>query len=645
MKSALNLLILLGLICQGLTWDGYALMLANIALWLVCVNWPRRTVNIPQAVEGLVLVAGYVGGYLLAKASGQSTHFALGHGITLVQAVRLLRPLTPRDKRFSLVAAFLHLGVGCTVVIDFRFVVILLGAVWLIPAALKELAGDDYVASGVAPVRQRFAWGQFTLLFLCAVLVFTFFPRGLLGSGGVPSFGGNQSSLLDTTMDPTGGGAAQSGRVIFEVQGDDVGYLRAFALSEYVDGMWSVDKRPALRRLDLIPPDSRKGHKFRSVRVKNAPHLGRTLPTDGHVIALGGNFFNYPLQDNHETLRVTTAWSVPSGVYEYWTDTTFSRKTLYPQELRELTQHPEPSPAVEQWLTNVLGNVTQPLEQARKLERYFQENFTYRIGAPRLNRLDPLEEFLLETKEGHCERYASSLALLLRMQGIPSRVMVGYVADQQNIMTGWRPVRFKDAHAWTEAWFAGTGWVQFDATPRRTMQRSIWDPARWLEEADFVWNVYVVNFDAPSQRELMRVGTQSVGEVFGWVHTHANWLTGIIVVLMAGALWRKRKLNPELVAARKRQKRLAHAANQYGRMLAAFEKLGFTRAPQQTPLEFLGALRQATAPALPEAEVITQHFCALRYGADDTAVTEPEVDGALEKLKKMTNVQARMTKE
>jgi len=93
-------------------------------------------------------------------------------------------------------------------------------------------------------------------------------------------------------------------------------------------------------------------------------------------------------------------------------------------------------------------------------------------------------------------------------------------------------------------------------------------------------------------------------------------------------------VKPEQVAARKRQKRLAHAANQYGRMLAAFEKLGFTRAPQQTPLEFLGALRQATAPALPEAEVITQHFCALRYGADDTAVTEPEVDGALERLKR-----------
>lgn len=634
MKSALNLLILLGFLCQGLTWDGYGLVLANIALWLVCVNWPRRPVNIPQSVEGIALLAGTIGGYFLAKAFGQSTHFVLGHGITLVQAVRLLRPLSARDKWFSLIAAFLHLGVGCTVVIDFRFVAILLAAVWLIPATLKELAGDDYKPLRTVPVKQRFAWGQFALLLGTAVLVFMLFPRGLLGSGGVPTIGGSQSSLMDSMLDPTGGGAAQSGRVIFEVQGDNLGYLRAIALTEYVDGMWSADKRPALRRLDLIPPDSRKGHKFRSIRVKNVPHLGRTLPTDGHVIALGGNFFNYPLQDTHENLRASTAWSVPNGVYEYWTDEMFGRKSLYPQEVRELTQHPAASPAVQQWLTNVLGNVTEPLARARKLEQHFQENYTYRIGAPRLNRLNPLEEFLLETKEGHCERYASSLALLLRMQGIPSRVMVGYVADQQNVVTGWRPVRFKDAHAWTEAWFPGTGWMQFDATPRRTLQRSMWDPGHWLEEVDFVWNVYVVNFDGPSQRELLRVGTESVGHALGWMHARVGWLSAVLAVLMAIALWRRRTVKPEVESARKRQKRLAHAANQYGRMLAAFEKLGFIRAPQQTPLEFLSKLRQATAPAVNEAEVITRHFCALRYGADDTAVAEPEVEGALDRLKR-----------
>lgn len=643
MKSALNQLILLGFLCQGLTWDGYGLAIANVVLWLVCVNWSRKPANIPQAYEGLALLVGTIGGYFLGKATGQSTHFMIGHGITLVQAVRLLRPLSARDKRFSLLAAFLHLGVGCTVVIDFRFVFILLGAVWLIPAALKELAGDEFKplnTISVAPVKPRFAWGQFALLLIVSVLVFMLFPRGLLGSGGVPAIGGSQTSLMDSMIDPTGGGAAQSGRVIFEVQGDHVGYLRAFALTEFKDGMWSASQRRAAFNLNLIPPDSRQGHKFRSVRVKNVMHLGRSLPSDGHIIALAGNFFSQPVQDSHEIPWAITTWQKTGAFYEYWTDTTFARKSLFPQEVRELTQHPVPSPEVKRWLTNVIGNVTEPVARARKLEKHFQENFTYRIGAPKLNRLNPLEEFLLETKEGHCERYASSLALLLRMEGVPSRVVVGYVADQQNVVTGWRPVRFKDAHAWTEAWFPGTGWVQFDATPRSTMQPSIWDPEAWMEKADFVWNVYVVNFDGPSQRELMRVGTESVGHALGWMHERAEWLTLVLVVLMAIALWRRRSVNPELKAERQKQKRLAHAANQYGRMLAAFEKRGFIRAPQQTPLEFLTALRHGVAPALSEAELITNHFCALRYGGDDMTIEEKEVEGALERLRKMTNVQA-----
>ncbi|HEY1172378.1 MAG TPA: transglutaminaseTgpA domain-containing protein [Verrucomicrobiae bacterium] len=638
MKSALNLMILLGFLCQGLTWDGYGLVLANIALWLACVNWPRRPVNIPQSFEGIALLTGAIGGYFLAKAFGQSTHFALGHGITLVQAVRLLRPLSARDKRFSLVAAFLHLGVGCTVVIDFRFVVILLGAVWLIPATLRELAGTDFKpTTTTATARPRFAWAQFAVLLLCAVLVFMLFPRGLLGSGGVPTIGGSQSSLMDSMLDPTGGGAAQSGRVIFEIQGDNLGYLRAIAMTEYTNGVWNGNPRRAAYTLNLVPPGQRKGHKNRSVRVKNVAHLGRSLPADGHVTAISGNFFSQPVQDSHEMLWAISTWQKANAVYEYSTDTTFARKSLFPQEIKALTQHPDPSPAVQQWVTNVIGNVTEPLARARKLEKHFQENFTYRIGAPRLSRLNSLEEFLLETKEGHCERYASSLALLLRMQGIPSRVVVGYVADQQNVVTGWRPVRFKDAHAWTEAWFPGTGWAQFDATPRSTIQRSIWDPEAWMEKADFVWNVYVVNFDGPSQRELMRVGTESVGHALGWMHERAEWLTLVLVVLMAIALWRRRSVNPEAVAAKKQQQRLAHAANQYGRMLAAFEKRGFTRAPQQTPYEFLMTLKQGIAPALSEAELITNHFCALRYGGAETEREEKEVEGALERLKKMTN--------
>jgi hypothetical protein len=629
------MLILLGFVCQGLTWDGYSMVLVNVALWFACVLWPRKPLNLPQYAEGLLLLAGCAGGFALARAFGQSTHFVIGHGITLVQAARLMRPLTERDKRFSLIAAFLHIGVGCTVVLDFRFVAILLGAVWLIPGALREMAGAVFpLNSTVVVPRRRFAVGQFILLLTAAVLVFTLFPRGLLGSGGVPLPGASSASLMDAMLDPSSGGFSQSGRVIFEIRGDNIGYLRSLALVEFDGEMWRADPRPALKRLDYQPLEVRKGHKQRLVRVKNVAHLGKLLPTDGHVIGLAGTFFSYPLQDNNENIHVNSAWTTGNASYEYWIDEPFGRKWIYPQEAKALLQHPEPSPEVRRWITNVVGVATDPFARARKLEAYLQENFTYRIGAPRLNRVNLLDEFLLETREGHCERFASALALLLRMEGIPSRVMVGYVADQQNALSGWRPVRFKDAHAWTEAWFEGKGWVLLDATPRRTMQRSAWDPETWMENVDFVWNVYVVNFDGPAQRELMRVGTESVGNAFAWLHERAGWLTAILVVLLAVALWRRRNPAPETVVARKRQRQLAHAADQYGKMLALFEKLGFARPAEQTPLEFLQRLRQGHAPALSEAEFITQHFCALRYGGVED-LREKEVEEALQRMKRL----------
>lgn len=633
MRSPLNQLILLGFICQGLTWDGYFMAAINLVLWLMCVNWPKRPVKIPQAVEGAALLVGTLAGYAIGKAMGLSTHFALGHGITLLQAVRMLRAQEKRDKYFTLIAAFLQLGVGCTVIIDFRFIVILIAAVCLIPGALRELATTDFSDQKASAPRRKFAWGQFTLLFGTAALVFMLFPRGLLGSGGVPGLGGSSGSLLDAVLDPASGGVAQSGRVIFEVQGDNIGYLRSLALTEFDGETWHADERPALRRIDFQQPDPKKHHLKRVVRVKDVNHLGRIVPTDGHVIAIGANYFNYPLQDLNETIRVSTSWSMPDARYEYWIDEQFGRKSIFAQERSRLTQHPDPSPEVRQWMTNVLGTVRGALPRARKLEAYLRENFTYRIGAPRLNRLDPLEDFLLQSREGHCERFASALALLLRMEGTPSRVIVGYVADQKNALSGWRPVRFKDAHAWTEGWFEGVGWVQFDATPRRTLQRSLWDPDLWLENIDFVWNVYVVNFDAPSQKELLRLSTTSVGIAMGWLYEHTGVLTITIAGLLGLALWKRRRVTPEMVVARKRQKQLAHASHQYGHMLTLFEKLGFNRAPQQTPLEFLHDLKAAAAPAVPEAEVITQHFCALRYGQHDSVVLEQQVDGALERLK------------
>jgi transglutaminase-like putative cysteine protease len=76
----------------------------------------------------------------------------------------------------------------------------------------------------------------------------------------------------------------------------------------------------------------------------------------------------------------------------------------------------------------------------------------------------PLSQFLFETKRGHCEYFASALAILLRTQGIPSRLVTGFSATNLNPLTGYYDIYALDGHAWVEAYVDGLGWMELEPT-------------------------------------------------------------------------------------------------------------------------------------------------------------------------------------
>ena len=73
--------------------------------------------------------------------------------------------------------------------------------------------------------------------------------------------------------------------------------------------------------------------------------------------------------------------------------------------------------------------------------------------------------FLQDVREGHCEYYASALALMLRSGGVPTRMVTGYRVAERNPIGGYAIVRERHAHAWVEAFLPGEGWVTLDGTP------------------------------------------------------------------------------------------------------------------------------------------------------------------------------------
>ena len=181
-KSTRHQLILLGLICQGLSWDDSVMPLLNTLLWIVCLTVPRRPVRLGQAADMAAIVLGGVLAWQLAPMFGLSAHFAVGHGLTLLQLLRLLRPLDRREKLFSLIVASGHLAVACTVILDYRFILILLATLALLPKALLELEAESFAGS-VEPTAKLPRVGIAASFAVLAVMiaVFVLVPRGFLG--------------------------------------------------------------------------------------------------------------------------------------------------------------------------------------------------------------------------------------------------------------------------------------------------------------------------------------------------------------------------------------------------------------------------------------------------------------------------------
>ena len=83
-----------------------------------------------------------------------------------------------------------------------------------------------------------------------------------------------------------------------------------------------------------------------------------------------------------------------------------------------------------------------------------------------------LDGFLFDAKQGYCQQYSGAMALLLRMAGIPARVVTGFSTGATDIKTGEYVVRDFDAHSWVEAYYPGWGWLTFDPTPADSPARS-----------------------------------------------------------------------------------------------------------------------------------------------------------------------------
>lgn len=620
MKSARNQFILVGFLCQGLAWDSWIYWIIATALWAVTLGPLQGKIKGGPNLELGGLILGSALSIAIGKFLGQSSHFFLGDGILLLQLARMLRTLTRREKLASVLIACFHLAVACTLAPNVSFLMLGLAALILLPKAFVELQSEEFNTTDT-----QLDWTLLVPLALTALAVFVGAPRFAIGgpihlSSATQAGGG----LLNSVLDPSGGGYANSAQVLMQVQGKDLHYFKCMALSQFDGKEWKVDERVTLRPFQRGLPEAELGaFPMRRVRVKNVNFLGRVLPTDGAPVALQGKFFSKPLMNSHGAVECVSMWNSANNYYEYWIDPEPPAQALSAPLIRYYTQRPEPSPRLTEWINQVTAGSTNQMDFARRIEKYLQRNYTYRIGAPALRRVDALEEFLFEKREGHCERFASALALLLRMKNIPTRIAIGYVPGPHSRFSDWRQIRFKDAHAWTEAWFPEIGWTTFDATPGGGGGDDYgWGITEFMETLDLVWYSQVISFDRQSQRELI---ASFMGAMMSIPRIVNRNLPIFFLLLAAGFIpWLYRRTRIPLAANKARAASAPSADHFYAHLLCLLAKRGFQRNPEQTPDEFLRSLRDQNAASIPEISEITRFFCDSRYGEQPLSQHEIE---------------------
>ena len=638
MKSSRHQLILLGFICQGLSWDDWLLPVVYALAWVVGLTLPRRPLRLGPVGECTVLALGCAVGYGVSALLGRNTHFFIGHGLACLQLARLLRPLNRREKLFSFFIACFHLGVACTFVFDLRFVWIFLGTLVLVPRALHELAREGFEEPELAPAPRGPSWRMLAVMLVFTVAFFFTVPRLFVGPPlQMRMFGGGDGSLRESVIDSARSGLAQSRRVLMQIEGESIGYLRCFSLVDTDGTRWLAAERSPLKRFDYRSREQLAPFNHRRVRVKNAGFLERLLPTDGQPVFAMGNFLTRPFLNGHGGVEAVGMWNTANNIYEYWIEPKPKPEGLFPALRQRYTRAPAASPRVRAWLDDVLAGTADPYARARRLEGFLRDRFTYEVGAPELNRLNAQEDFLFNQQAGHCERFAAALALLLRQIDIPSRMVIGYLPQARNFLTGATVVRFKDAHAWTEAWFEGRGWVTLDATPPVQLKASSWSLRGLLDDLDLAWSSYVVNLDAPTQRQLFTVSVDALRDLPGWLARHQSlWAFAMAGMVLLLVLWRWRRANPWNRRGQGRSVAQAQifAGTVYGRMLQLLARAGFRRHPAETPMEFLAGVRAGGYACWTEVEHITRLFCATRYGGRTLSPDERQsIETSLQRLR------------
>jgi protein-glutamine gamma-glutamyltransferase len=606
----------------------------RIPLWITLMcsmlfGWrlylARGRLSLPSRWLLLALTAAATVGIYLSYG----TVFGRSPGVALLLLLIALKLMEMRSLREAMLAVFLGYFLVITNFLYSQSIptaLYLLGVVFVITFTL---AGFNYMA-GIPPlaVRLRLAGVLLAQSIPLMLVLFVFFPRVQGPIWGLPRDAAAGNSGLSDTMAPgTLSRLTLSDEVAFRVH-FSAGlppvarlYWRGPVMEEYDGLTWSVSRPLFAKRPE--------------VEGSGTP-LRYEVTLEAHnktwIFALEMPVSLPPKTRLSEDYQVLAFAPVRSRVrYELISYPVFriGLKEV-PAELARTLALPEGfNPRARALAEGWRREARDPEEFVRRVLAYFRdEEFTYTLQPPLLGP-NGVDDFLFNTRRGFCEHYASAFTFLMRAAGIPARVVTGYQGGEMNPFGNYLIVRQADAHAWSEVWLEGRGWMRVDPTAAVAPERvesgiaaalpagevlpfTVRTDLAWLMELRltwdslaFRWNQWVLGYGPERQFEfLSRVGMRTPD----W-QSMAAWLLGGAGVLMLGfAAWMLRQYgqssrDPVLAA--------------WLRFCHKLERAGSPRRPGEGPRDYARRVKTTHPGAADTVERISALYIELRYGRLD----------------------------
>jgi len=613
--------------------------------------------------------------------------------ILSLSAIKLLQRKSDRDWIFLYIMAFFQvlLAAGLSISALYLFAFIMFVFFMVASIILFEMRKTDRSVSEGATVKRETGGSRLKLpgigripatsvILIAAIValaapIFFLIPRvGGAGLGSDPGGLTSRAGFSDKVQLGGSGRIQQSDQVVMRVRlegNDATGNLkwRGIALDTFDGQVWSRS-RPNSREprtkgeREIIQVDYATGRESLLLQTVYLEPLDTpVLFAAPRAVGVQGNFpmlmrdgygsIYFQGQGQRVSYKVLSDTSLP-GAGQLRLD-----RGRYPVQFNPYLQLPSSlDPRIERLTSSLTANARSKYDAAAVVENYLQTQFGYTLEQ-KAGGNDPLSDFLFNVREGHCEYFATAMALMLRTQGIATRVVTGFQQGEYNETADVFVVRQLNAHAWVEVYFPGEEvWVPFDPTPaagqglQAASDGLMGRYTKYLEALEMFWIQYFVAFDNQEQKTLLTSVKKSFADYQNKTSSYletfqilvAEWwkdvkgengfetraaavayaIAGLLLLLIfVFAFWFGGKRILRLAVWSRIRLRLGRGQNPtiiefYDRMIRHLGERGLVREPHQTPLEF------AAATKLPEALMLTQKYNSVRFGGAQLSIAERE---------------------